>query len=88
MTLRILECLTRDVEGKIFRVNDTLDEVQIFRDKVFAVVHVENAANIERDVVALLLCLEEIERCTKGHEINVNTLRSNQCTIWERIKWP
>ena len=63
----LLECLTRDVEGEIFRVNDTLDEAQIFRNKVFAVVHDKNAANIELDIVTLLLRLKEIERCTKGH---------------------
>jgi hypothetical protein len=65
--LILLECLARDVEKEILRVDDTLDEVQIFQNKVLAVVYDENAADIKLDVVAFLLCLEEIERCTIQH---------------------
>lgn len=62
--LVLLECLTRDVEREVFRVDNTLDEVEILRDKVLAIVHNEDAADIELDVIALLLGFEEIERST------------------------
>jgi hypothetical protein len=58
----LLECLARNVEREIFRVDDTLDEVQIFRNQILAVVHDENVADIKLDVVVVLLCLKEIER--------------------------
>jgi hypothetical protein len=59
--LVLLEGLTRDVEGKVLRVDDSLDKVEVLGDEVLAVVHDEDAANVELDVVALLLGLEEIE---------------------------
>lgn len=62
--LVLLECLTRDVKREILRVDDTLDEVEVLGDEVLAVVHDEDAADVELDVVALLLGLEEIERRT------------------------
>ena len=43
----------------------TLDEVEVLGDEVLAVVHDEDAANVELDVVPLLLGLEEIERRTE-----------------------
>lgn len=60
----LLEGLARDVEGEILRVDDTLDEVEVLGNQVFAVVHDEDATNVKLDVVALLLGLEEIEGCT------------------------
>jgi hypothetical protein len=39
-----------------------LDEVKVLGDEVLAVVHDEDAANVELDVVTLLLCLEKVER--------------------------
>lgn len=62
--LVLLEGLTGDVKREIFRVDDTLDEVEVLGDELLAVVHDEDTADIELDVVALLLGLEEIERCT------------------------
>jgi len=62
--LVLLEGLTRDVEGEILRVDDTLDEVEVLRDEVLTVVHDKDAANIELDVVTLLLGLEKVERGT------------------------
>ena len=62
--LVLLERLTRDVEREILGVDDTLDEVEVLGDKVLAVVHDEDTADVELDVVALLLGLEEIEGCT------------------------
>ena len=59
--LVLLQRLTRDVERQILGVDDTLDEVEVLGDEVLAVVHDEDAADVELDVVALLLLLEEVE---------------------------
>jgi hypothetical protein len=61
--LVLLEGFTRDVKRQVLGVDNTLDEVEVLRDEVLTVVHDENAANVEFNVVALLLGLEEIERC-------------------------
>ena len=58
-----MKSLTGNVEGEIFRVDDTLDEIEVFGNKVLAIVHDEDTADIEFNVIALLLGLEEIERC-------------------------
>lgn len=57
----LLEGFTGDVKGKVFGVDDTLDEVQVLRDEVLTVVHDEHAAHVELDVVTLFLGLEEIK---------------------------
>ena len=59
--LILLQSLTRDVEGQVFGVDDTLDKVEILGDQVLAVIHNEDAADVELDVVALLLAFEEVE---------------------------
>ena len=59
--LVLLEGLTRDVEGQVLGVDDTLDEVEVLGDELLAIVHDEDAADVELDVVALLLLLEEVE---------------------------
>ena len=64
--LVLLQRLTRDVERQILGVDDTLDEVEVLGDEVLAVVHDEDAADVELDVVALLLGLEEVEGCALG----------------------
>jgi len=56
--LVLLEGFARDVQREILRVDDTLDEVEILRNEVLAVVHDEDTANVELDVVTLLLRLE------------------------------
>jgi hypothetical protein len=43
----------------------SLDKVEIFRDKVLAVIYDKHAADVELDIVVLLLGLEEVERCTR-----------------------
>ena len=53
--LVLLEGFTGDVEGKILRVDDTLDEVQIFWNEVFTVIHDEDSADVKLDVVAFFL---------------------------------
>ena len=65
--LVLLEGLTRDVERQVLGIDDTLDEVEVLGDEVLAVVHDEDAADVELDVVALLLGLEEVERRTMGN---------------------
>lgn len=42
-----MQGFSRDVEREIFRVDDTLDEVEIFRSEVFAIIHDENTADVE-----------------------------------------
>ena len=64
----LLESLTRDVKRKVFRVNDTLHKVQVLGNEVFTVVHDEYTTDVEFDVVALLLGLEEIERSTRNRK--------------------
>ncbi len=66
--LVLLQSLTRDVEWQILRVDDTLDEVEVLWDEVLAVVHDEDTTNVELDVVALLLGLEEVEWSSLGDE--------------------
>ena len=61
----LLECLTGDIERQIFRINDTLNEVEILGNEILAVIHDEHTADIKLDVVALLLGLEKIERSTR-----------------------
>lgn len=62
--LVLLECLTRDVERQVFRIDDTLDKVEVLRNEVLAVVHDEDTADVEFDIVALFLALKQIEGCT------------------------
>ncbi len=52
------------LRGQILGVNDSLNEVEVLEDEVLIVTHDEDAANVELDVVALLLGLEGIEECT------------------------
>ena len=53
-TLVLLESLTRNVETQIVRVGNTLDEIQLFRHEVIAVIHDEDTADVQLDAVALL----------------------------------
>lgn len=66
----MLQHLARKIEGKIFRIDDTLDEAEPFGDEFFAVIGDENAPDVELDVVFLPLRFEEIERSTFGDEEN------------------
>merc|ERR1712144_202283 len=58
--LVLLQGLARDVERQVLRVDDTLHEAEPLRDQLVAVIHDEDAADVELDVVALLLALEEV----------------------------
>jgi len=66
--LVLLQEFSGDVEWEIFRVNNTLDEAQVFRDKFITVVHDEDSSDVELDVVLLLLGFEQIERSSLGDE--------------------
>jgi len=82
--LILLESLTRDVEGKVFRVDDTLNEVEVLGDEVLAVVHDEDATDIKLDVVALFLGLEKIEWGT----VDMNeTSSSNEVQVPKLTAW-
>lgn len=56
-----LEGLTRDVERETVGTNSTLEEVEALGNDVLAVVHGEDAADVEPYANALLLGFEEIE---------------------------
>jgi len=60
----LLEGLTGDVKGKVFRVDDALNKVEVLGNEVLAVVHDEDTADVELDVVTLFLRLEEIKGST------------------------
>ena len=64
----LLESLTGDVKRKVFGVDDTLDEVEVLGNEVLTVVHDKHTADVEFDVIALLLRLEEIERSTTNRK--------------------
>jgi hypothetical protein len=63
-----LKSLTRQVERKILRVNNALDEAEPLGDEIGSIVGDEDTANVELDVVLGLLCLEEIEGSALGNE--------------------
>jgi hypothetical protein len=66
--LVVLEVLTRDVKREILGVNHTADEAEVLGDELLAIVHDEDPADVELDVVLLLLGLEHVEGGTLGHE--------------------
>ena len=66
--LGLLESLTRDVQRKIFRIDNTLDEVEEFGNELVAVVHDKNSSNVEFDRVFLFFVLEKIKGSALGDE--------------------
>jgi hypothetical protein len=64
----LLKHFTRNVEGKIFRVDDSLHEVEVLGDELLAVVHDKDTADVQLDVILLLAVLKQIERCTAWDE--------------------
>jgi hypothetical protein len=77
----LLEGFTGDVEREIFRVDDAFDEVKVFGNNVLAVVHDEDATNVELDVVALLLGLEEVKWRATKHIISLYTTVRDESNI-------
>ena len=68
--LVLLESLTGQVEGKILRVDNTLDEAEPLGDEVGSIIGDEDTANVELDVVLGLLGLEQVEGSALGNEEN------------------
>ena len=68
--LVLLEGLAGDVEGKVLGVDDALDEGEPLGHDVLAVVHDEDTADVELDLVELLLgtALEHVEGGALGAE--------------------
>jgi hypothetical protein len=59
--LVLLKHLTRNVEGQVLAVDNTLHKVEVVRDQILTVVHDEHTAHIQLDVVELLLLVKEIK---------------------------
>merc|ERR1712126_494409 len=57
-----------DVKRETLRVDDALDKAEILGNELLAVVHDEDATDVQLDVVLLLLVLEKVERSALGHE--------------------
>jgi len=66
--LVLLKSLTGQVERKILRVNNTLDESEPLWNQVSAIISDEDTADIELDVVLGSLGLEKVEWCTLWNE--------------------
>merc|ERR1719154_230285 len=73
--LVLLEHLSGNVEGKIFRIDDSLDEVKILGDDVITVIHDEHTPNIQLDVVLLLLVLEQVKGSSLGNKEKSSELK-------------
>lgn len=73
----MLQSFTGDVEREIFGVDDTLDEVEVFRDQILAIIHDEDTADVKLDVVALLLGFKEIEGCATEENKSTFMTESN-----------
>ena len=56
--LVLLEHLSGDVEREVLGVDHALDEVEVFGNQVFAVLHDEHSAHVELDVVLGFAVLE------------------------------
>ena len=59
--LVLLKHLTRNVERQVFRVYNTLDEVEVLGDQLLTAVHDEDSPDIELDVVLLLLVFKQVK---------------------------
>merc|ERR1712126_166236 len=57
-----------DVKRETLRVDDALDKAEILGNELLAVVHDEDATDVQLDVVLLLLVLEKVKRSALGHE--------------------
>jgi len=66
--LVVLQEFSGDIQGQVFRVNDSLNKIEIFWDQVLAVVHDEDSSDVQLDVVLFLLGFEHVEGCSFGEE--------------------
>lgn len=60
--LALLQCLSRDVERQVLRVDDAFDEAEVLGDQLLTVVHDEHPTHVQLYVVAFLAVLKQIER--------------------------
>jgi hypothetical protein len=65
----MLQELPRNIERQILAVNYPLDEAQVLRDELLAIVHNKDPSDVKLNVV-LLLILEKIKRRSFGEEKN------------------
>jgi len=64
----LLQKFSGNVQGKIFRVDNSFDEAEEIGNEFLAIVHDENSSNIEFDVILLFLGFEKIEGSSLGNE--------------------
>jgi hypothetical protein len=57
----VLQELSGNVQGKIFRIDNSLNEVKIFWDQILAVIHNEDSSDVQFNVVLFLFGFEHIE---------------------------
>jgi hypothetical protein len=69
------ECLTRDVERKVFRVHNTLDKVEVCGDKVLTITHDEHAADIELMLLRFFLDSRRSNGALASHDMNAEKMR-------------
>ena len=61
--LALLQHLSGDVQGQVFRVNYASDKVEVLWNQLFAVVHDEHSSHVQLDVVLDLAVLKQVKRC-------------------------
>merc|ERR1719167_1583299 len=66
--LVLLQHLPGNVQGQIFAVNNALDKVEVLWDDLLAVIHDEDPAYVQLDVVLSLLVLKEVKWRTLWNE--------------------
>ena len=66
--LALLEGFTRNVKRQIFGIDNTLHEIEVLWDKLFAVFHDEHTSHIQLDVILDLSVLEQIKGSSLRHK--------------------
>ena len=61
------EYFSGNVKWEILGIDDAANEAQILGNEVVAVIHDENATDVQLDVVLGFLVLKQIERSAFGH---------------------
>mmetsp|Transcript_104845 Transcript_104845/g.254472 ORF Transcript_104845/g.254472 Transcript_104845/m.254472 type:complete len:300 (+) Transcript_104845:981-1880(+) len=66
--LVLLQRLSGNVQGQVLRVHDALDHVEPLRHQFITVIHDEDTAHVQLNVVPLLLGLKKIKWCPAWHK--------------------
>jgi len=66
--LVLLQVFSGNVQGKIFRINDSFDKGEAVWNEFVAIVHDEHSSDVKFDVVLLLFSFEKIEGGSFGYE--------------------